>query len=251
MGNEITTTEKEKNALTVFSGAKEAFELAQRQAKALSESDLVPQLYKGRVANCLVALEISHRCQASTLMVMQNLHVIHGKPSWSSTYIIAAVNSCGKFEPLRFKFNADKSECIAWTKDKATGEVLEGPPASIAMAKAEGWYDKNGSKWKTMPQLMLQYRCAAFFGRLYVPEILNGMRTADEEQDMIDVTPREETAQTTAIESLNAKIKAKKKVGPATPPPPELEPDPSVYAVTASEANRAPLVEDTVEVEHL
>lgn len=35
-----------------------------------------------------------------------------------------------------------------------------------------------------MPQLMLMYRAAAFFGRVYCPEILNGMHTADEIQDI-------------------------------------------------------------------
>src|SRR4051794_3295218 len=88
------------------------FEIAQRMSKALAESDLVPAMYKGKVANCLVALEISQRCQASVLMVMQNLYVIQGKPSWSSQYIIAALNSCGKFSPLRFKIDAQK--CTAY-----------------------------------------------------------------------------------------------------------------------------------------
>ena len=37
------------------------FDLAQREAKALSASDLVPTQYKGNVANTLVALEIAHR----------------------------------------------------------------------------------------------------------------------------------------------------------------------------------------------
>ena len=40
-----------------------SFETAQREAKALSSSDLVPQQYKGNVANTLVALEIAHRIE--------------------------------------------------------------------------------------------------------------------------------------------------------------------------------------------
>ena len=77
-----------------------SFETAQREAKALSSSDLVPQQYKGNVANTLVALEIAHRIGASPLMVMQNLHIIHGRPSWSSTFVIAAINGSGKFTAL-------------------------------------------------------------------------------------------------------------------------------------------------------
>jgi hypothetical protein len=54
----------------------------------------------------------------------------------------------------------------------------------MEMAKAEGWIDKTGSKWKTMPELMLKYRAAAFFGRLYAPEIMMGLYSADEIVDI-------------------------------------------------------------------
>jgi hypothetical protein len=59
------------------------------------------------------------------------------------------------------------------------------------MAKAEGWSTKAGSKWITMPELMLRYRAAAFFARLYAPDITLGMMTAEEARDITerDVTP--------------------------------------------------------------
>jgi hypothetical protein len=191
------------------------FEHAQRVANAFASSDLVPKQYQKNVANCLVAMEVARSVGASVMSVFQNLNIIHGKPSWSSTYIIAAINSCGKFAPLRFKVTGtgDDKTCIAWTMDK-TGEVLESPPVSIRMAKAEGWFQKTGSKWQTMEDLMLRYRAAAFFGRLYAPEILMGMRSEDEARDVIEVTS--EAAETAAVTtSLNEKIKAAKK--PAKP----------------------------------
>jgi hypothetical protein len=66
-------------------------------------------------------------------------------------------------------------------------EKLEGPKVTMKMANAEGWVSKTGSKWKTMPELMLRYRASAFFGRLYAPEIMMGMQTAEEIQDVINV----------------------------------------------------------------
>ena len=50
----------------------------------------------------------------------------------------------------------------------------------MAMAKAEGWIDKNGSKWKTMPQIMLRYRAASFFARMNCPELTLGYFTKEE-----------------------------------------------------------------------
>ena len=176
MRTEITTTERSPLTLNESN-----FELAQRQAKALSVSSLVPEAYRGNIANCLVALEIAHRIGASPLLVAQNLHIIHGRPSWSSQFIIAALNSCDRFSPLRFKMT--DGGCIAWATDKDNGEVLEGPEVTLEMAEAEGWSTKNGSKWKTLPDLMLRYRAAAFFGRLYAPDVLMGMHSADEVED--------------------------------------------------------------------
>jgi hypothetical protein len=176
------------------------FEQAQRQAKALSASDLVPQQYKGNVANTLVALEIANRIGASPLMVMQNLHIIHGRPSWSSTFVIAAINGSGKFTALRFVGDLAKG-IKAVATEKATGQTVEGPVVTMEMAKAEGWLNKAGSKWQTMPELMMRYRAAAFFGRLYAPEITMGMHSVEE---VVDIT----TQQAEVVDQINAQISA-------------------------------------------
>jgi hypothetical protein len=185
MENQLAITQNQN--LTAFSGTA-GFEAAQRMAKALVSSDLVPEQYRGpeKIGNALIALEMSQRIGASPLAVMQNLHIIHGRPSWSSSFIIAALNACGRFSLLRFAVEGtgDDARCYAYALDKSTGDTLEGPPVSIAMAKAEGWYGKNGSKWKSMPELMLRYRAAAFFGRLYAPDVLSGMHSADEVEDI-------------------------------------------------------------------
>lgn len=167
----------------------QAFEAAQRMIRPLSESDLVPATFQKRPANCLIALETAQRIGASPMMVMQNLYIVHGKPAWSSTFLIACINASRKFTPLRYRMTGEKGTdgygCIAWAIDR-DGEKLESPEVTIGLAKAEGWYGKTGSKWKTMPELMLRYRAATFFARTYVPELTMGIQTQDE---IIDVTP--------------------------------------------------------------
>ena len=176
MTTEITTTDSQET----FS--LQAFFHAQRVAKALSSSTMIPKDYQNNIPNTLVALEMAHRIGASPLMVMQNLHIIQGRPSWSSAFIIAALNASGRFTALKYKAT-DKS-CKAYATEKATGELLEGPTVTLDMAKAEGWLTKQGSKWQTMPELMLRYRAAAFFGRLYAPEIMMGMHAVEEISDV-------------------------------------------------------------------
>ena len=180
------TIQNNQTDLSTF-GNKEGFEHSMRVAKALSVSDLVPQQYKGNVSNCLIAMDISKRIGASELMVMQNLYIVHGKPAWSSQFLIATLNACKKFSPLRYEED-DKNggRCPAYAVDLATGERLEGVWVTMEMAAAEKWLDKAGSKWKTMPQLMMRYRAAAFFTRQFAPEVSMGIMTHEE---VIDITP--------------------------------------------------------------
>jgi hypothetical protein len=155
---------------------------------------MVPETYRGEqnIGSCLIALEMSNRIGANVLSVMQNLFVIHGRPAWSSQFLIGCVNASGRFSPLRYRMTGEKTNdtygCIAWATDK-TGEKLESPEITMGIAKAEGWYQKNGSKWKTMPELMLRYRCATLFARLYAPELTLGLHTDDEVIDVVEVAP--------------------------------------------------------------
>ena len=204
------------------------FEHAQRVAKALSSSALVPKDYQNNLPNCLVAIEMSNRLGMSPMMVMQHMHIIHGRPTWSSSFLIAAVNASGRFTPLNFRMFGDGDErtCVAVATDKATGEVCEGVPVSIGMAKAEGWYTKTGSKWKTMPELMLRYRAAAFFSRLFCPEITLGMHTVDEREDIAPTVTRPAARARDVAALLDDEAEIIDTPPPAEPPaqPPAAEP---------------------------
>ncbi|SFI74908.1 hypothetical protein [Nitrosomonas sp. Nm34] len=226
-----------------------SFELIQRAARMISNSTLVPAPYQAvhkkldkygnvteaienpnAISNCVIAINMASRMNADPLMIAQNLYVIEGRPSWSSQWIIAAINSCGRFSPLRFdikelgkktlqyttyswennkkvpklqQVEINDKECIAWVIEKETGERLESPPVTIEMAVKEGWYTKNGSKWQTMDSLMLRYRTASFFGKLYAPELLMGLQTAEEIHDMvIDAAPDGKGGYSVDIDSL-------------------------------------------------
>lgn len=182
----------------------EAFEAAQRMVAPLAKSDLVPQSFQNKIGNCLIALEMAQRIGASPLAVMQNMYIVHGKPAWSSQFLVACINASGKFSPLRYQMTGKKGTdtfgCIARAVD-ASGERLESPEVTIGMAKAEGWMSKNGSKWQTMPELMLRYRCATLFARLYAPELTMGIQTDDEIRDVIDVSPVVTEARPSRFES--------------------------------------------------
>lgn len=165
-----------------------AFELMQRVATAFSKSSLVPKDYQNNIPNCMIALSIAERINADPMMVMQNLVIVHGRPGFTAQFLIGTANACGRFSAIRFEFfgepNTDGWGCRAWAIEKSTNEKLVGSDITIKMAKDEGWYQKTGSKWKTMAQQMLIYRAGSWWVRAYAPELSMGMHTQDEIIDM-------------------------------------------------------------------
>lgn len=187
MENEVIVSQKQEvNGIAMFSNA-ESFELGQRMAMVFSKSTLAPQQFQGNVGNCMIALNMAQRMKSDPLMVMQSLYIIHGKPAFETKFLIACFNASGKYSSIRYEWtgkeNTDSWGCRAYTIEKSTGDVLKGVLVTIKMAKDEGWYTKTGSKWKTMPELMLQYRAAAFLIRTTAPEISLGFMTTEEVED--------------------------------------------------------------------
>lgn len=197
----------------------QGFELMQRAAKAFASSSLVPPAYQGNLANSIIALELASRMGASPLMVMQNLYIVHGRPGWSSQFLIAAFNQCGRFSAIRYEWGGDRSKdswsCKAWAVELSTKERIEGPPVTIKQSKDEGWYDKKGSKWQTLPELMLMYRAAGFMVRTHAPEIAMGLQTAEELGDIFDAAPDAAGTFSVTTEALRAAT-------PEAPPPADI-----------------------------
>ena len=268
MSNLQVATTQQQQPLSAFS-SENAFVSVQRMAKALASSTLVPDSYRGEanLGNCIIALELSQRIGASVMAVMQSMVPIHGKPTWSAAFLIATVNSCGRFSPMRFRWvgkeGTDDWGCRAYAVEREGNLELVGALVTIAMAKAEGWYGKSGSKWKTMPEQMLQYRAAAFWTRAYAPEIALGMHTSEEIHDTQAsqqvVQPSVATTVTSSVVDVTPnppEPKRKKKVEPeaiaVAEPVPVPEPAPAPEPIPEPEPAPEPaplpeLVEDTVE----
>ena len=191
MTSEITKTNPEGDS-SIYQST-ESFEFAQRQAKSLAESNLVPISYQGQkvLSNCLVALEMSKRMNLSPLTVMQNLNIIHGRPSWSAAFVSSQILGCNRFKNFDYivtgKDQTLAVQCQAIRLED--NKLVKGTAVSMKMAQQEGWSRKN-PKYQSMPELMLKNRAATFFGRQYIPDLLLGVQTSEEVIDIqpIDVT---------------------------------------------------------------
>ena len=158
----------------------QSFESAQRIAASLADSALVPISFQGQkgLANCILAIEIANRMGMSPFQVMQNLNIIHGRPSWSSQFIIGLIQGSNRFDGFTYDETADSCQCLAVLK--TTGEQVSGPRITMDMAKKEGWTKNN--KWQSMPQTMLRYRAASAFGRFHIPDLILGIQSVEENE---------------------------------------------------------------------
>lgn len=215
MKNELTTTSN--SVLDVFNPEiwEKTYKMAEQFVGTLDKPNLLlPKAYQANPSAFLIALDVANdpNDPQRVLTVMQNLDIIQGKPSWASTYVIAKLNASHKF-PGGIEFSIDEGEVIEvdyeiWKKTEGgksykepgkrkiknmscyafalnkSGKEIKGTKVDMALAIKEGWYDKNGSKWQTMPEQMLMYRAATFFARIHAPEVLHGFKTVDEREDI-------------------------------------------------------------------
>ncbi len=183
---EITLASQPENT-AVMNSANEYianFRQSYSLAKILCRSQLIPQQYQNRADDVCVAIDMAQRMGVSPLMVMQNLYVVKGKPSWSGQACMSFIKS--HYSNVLPNYvgtpNTDDRGCYI-SAQLSDGTKINGTTVTIKMAKDEGWYNKSSSKWQTMPEQMLAYRASAFFARVYCPETLMGIQVEGEVED--------------------------------------------------------------------
>ena len=169
---------------------KDSFNQLLRAAQMLSQTSIIPQSYQNKPQDCFVAIEMANRMGVSPMVVMQNMYVVKGKPSWAGQACTMLINSCGKFKDVKHIYTGEKGKpnrgCYVTATRISDGSQVDGVEVTMQMAQSEGW--TSNSKWRNMPELMLAYRASAFFARVYCPEAMMGVQTAEEVYDA-DSTP--------------------------------------------------------------
>ncbi len=231
---EVLPSEKRADMLAneqsmLFNIAK--FEHAQRVANMLYGSKMWPEHIK-TVGDALITLDLAERLGVHPVMLAQTIYIIHGKPGLEGKLIASLINNSGKYsEPLHYEFSGTGYEpsneyqevdgqkgdygCRAISIDKRSGKEVRGPKITWDLVRAEGWYNKNRSKWPTMPELMFMYRAASWFCKIHCPEVMLGMSSVEElkDADIVDMAvssngsySAEKEDPEKAVEDLEAKI---------------------------------------------
>lgn len=133
----------------------------------------------------LLALQTARAHGERLARVLHNLQVVAGQVGWSTPYVIARARRTGVFKGrIRWQAEGRGSDALAVTARAIladTGEDVEAQ-ASLALARAEGW--TRNPRYAALPEQMLRHRSAMMLVRLHCPEVLTGLPTADEVEDL-------------------------------------------------------------------
>lgn len=183
-------------------------------AQALSKTQFVPEAFRGKAEDCLVALDMAARLELNPLAVFSDIYIIDNRASFSSKFLIALVNRSGRFSRIQYAEGVDGMTEVTFSgwgetrgqrktwKEKvpnyyaqasftelASGEVYTSPRVDMNFAEKNGWVQKNGSKWQSMPEIMCRYRAASILIKSVCPEIVMGLEWADDLQDAKEDKP--------------------------------------------------------------
>ena len=186
MSDEMILSGNAQNPDVVCKNVIENMGRAYQLAKVISEASIIPDTYKNKPSDCMIAIDMASRMGVSPLMVMQSLYVVKGKPSWSGQACMSFIQANPNFRNVAPVYvgepGSDSRGCYISAERTSDGAEVRGVCVTIAMARAEGWLSNR--KWVTMPDLMLAYRASAFFARVYCPSVLMGVSVEGEIEDI-------------------------------------------------------------------
>jgi hypothetical protein len=195
-----------------------------RLAQLLAKSALVPEDFRGKPENVLVALQLGAEVGFPPMQALQSIAVINGRPSiWGDGFLALLINSRpyrshdeyfevavlqdvtevgtdGKAHVVKkwimerreslvvedWKRDDTAAVCTFWRKDRPNPTTVR---FTVGQAKKASLLSKSGT-WQTYPDRMLKMRARSWAGRDAFPDVLRGLSTAEESGDVVlDVPP--------------------------------------------------------------
>lgn len=151
-------------------------------AKAVCQSDIIPTVYRGKPANILVAVGYGAPLGLTPMQSLQDISVINGKPTASSSFIASHVRMAG--HKLRVKKD-EKALSVT-----ATIVRSDDPDYPISVTRDKAWAQQMGllnkDNYRKQPLTMLTWRAITAVAREACPEILYGVQYSPDELHDLD-----------------------------------------------------------------
>ena len=160
-------------------------------AKLASQGDIIPDAYRNKPANILVAIGFGAAMGLSYADSLYRINVIKGKPTMSAELIASQVRKAGH----RLRIYKDEEHQSV----KASIFRKDDPEFEFSAVRDKAWAQRMGlanrENYQRQPMTMLTWRAITAVAREACPEALYGVAySPDELDDMPMVSEREEPA---------------------------------------------------------
>ena len=148
-------------------------------AKSIADTDFVPDHFRGRVGSVAAAILYGREVNLPPMSSLTSIHVVKGKPSLSAESMRGLVLAAG--HEIQF-VEANSSRCVVAGRRRGQERWTE---ASFSMDDARR-AGLSGGNWNKYPQEMMVARATTRLCRMMFPDVISGLRTVEEAEDMPD-----------------------------------------------------------------
>lgn len=162
----------------------QTYKEAESLALALSKSSIIPKELQGQPANCLIAIMFVRELGLGVMQGLQNVMVVNGRPSLWGDAVMARVMASDVYGAQKDEWDekaeGGRATFTVWRKGQDAPVTRS---FSMQDAKVAGLMGKAGP-WSNYPKRMCFQRARAFALRDAFPDVLKGLRIAEEEYDI-------------------------------------------------------------------
>jgi len=171
-----------------------------RYAEVVTTGDMIPQAYKGKPANALIAIGLGQAMGLSPAESLYRIDVIQGKPTASAELIASNVRRAGH----KLRVEVDEAS----TSVRATIFRADDPEYPHSVVRDMAWAQKMGltskDNYKKQPLTMLQWRAISAVARLACSEALYGVNYTPDELGDLGERPAPQQAPASVTDRLKA-----------------------------------------------
>ena len=195
----------------------------------------IPKHLQGNAGDCFAIVMQAMQWGMNPFAVAQKTHLVNGVLGYEAQLVNAVINSRAPITTrLNYEWFGDWSKVNGKTSNADDVGVIvsatmkgETEPRTLSVSMAQVGNVRNSPLWVNDPRQQLAYLATKRWSRLYCPDVILGVYTADEFEDTEpkDVTPQPTTSKTASIrDKVAAKkeaVKPKPQVIDAEPTPPQ------------------------------
>ena len=165
------------DGLDLLTRQAEAMGAAHKLATVLANTQMVPQIYRGKPDDAAAAILYGAEVGLKPQQALQQVFVVHGQPAIYARTMVALLKAKG----YRFETIESTDEAVTVRATSPRGEVEEAT-WTIERAKKAGY--TSNKKYSTDPQAMLYSKAASEVSRKIAPDVLLGIRYSAEDLEL-------------------------------------------------------------------